>query len=60
MRLINYKFGTLQADLIMIENNDIRWKQRFSNYCKALNQLQKFINICCKYLENILQRIRSN
>ena len=28
----------------MIENNDVRWKQRFSNYCKALNQLQKFVN----------------
>lgn len=23
---------------------DIRWKQRFSNYIKALNQLQKFID----------------
>ncbi len=25
-------------------SEDIRWKQRFSNYRKALNQLQKFIN----------------
>jgi nucleotidyltransferase substrate binding protein (TIGR01987 family) len=25
------------------ENKDIRWKQRFVNYQKALNQLQKFI-----------------
>jgi nucleotidyltransferase substrate binding protein (TIGR01987 family) len=25
-------------------NEDIRWKQRFSNYQKALNQLQKFID----------------
>jgi hypothetical protein len=23
---------------------DVRWKQRFSNYCKALSQLQKFID----------------
>lgn len=23
--------------------NDIRWEQRFSNYCRAFNQLQKFI-----------------
>ena len=22
---------------------DIRWRQRFSNYCKALSQLEKFI-----------------
>jgi len=29
----------------MADNNqDIRWKQRFSNYRKALNQLQKFID----------------
>lgn len=26
------------------ENRDIRWKQRFSNYRKALGQLQKFID----------------
>ena len=25
-------------------NKDIRWKQRFSNFNKALNQLQKFID----------------
>jgi len=25
-------------------NQDIRWKQRFSNFNKALNQLQKFID----------------
>lgn len=25
-------------------NDDIRWKQRFSNYKKALSQLQKFID----------------
>ena len=24
--------------------NDIRWEQRFSNYCKAFNQLKKFID----------------
>ena len=28
----------------MIENKDIRWEQRFSNYQKALAQLQKFID----------------
>jgi nucleotidyltransferase substrate binding protein (TIGR01987 family) len=28
----------------MIEGRDIRWKQRFSNYCKALGQLQKFVD----------------
>jgi nucleotidyltransferase substrate binding protein (TIGR01987 family) len=28
----------------MIMNSDIRWKQRFSNYKKALAQLTKFIN----------------
>lgn len=27
-----------------MERNDIRWKQRFSNYCKALSQLQKFVD----------------
>ncbi|MGR3318333.1 MAG: nucleotidyltransferase substrate binding protein [Candidatus Anammoxibacter sp.] len=26
------------------ENKDIRWEQRFSNYRKALTQLQKFID----------------
>jgi len=26
------------------EDKDIRWEQRFANYQKALNQLQKFIN----------------
>ncbi len=25
-------------------DEDIRWKQRFSNYKKALNQLKKFID----------------
>jgi len=25
-----------------MENNDIRWKQRFNNYLKALSQLEKF------------------
>jgi len=28
----------------VIENKDIRWEQRFSNYQKALAQLQKFID----------------
>lgn len=27
-----------------MENNDIRWKQRFKNFSKALSQLQKFID----------------
>ncbi len=27
-----------------MENQDIRWKQRFANFEKALNQLAKFIN----------------
>ncbi len=27
----------------MEENKDIRWKQRFSNFSKALSQLEKFI-----------------
>lgn len=27
-----------------MENKDIRWKQRFHNYGKALSQLQKFID----------------
>lgn len=27
-----------------MENQDIRWKQRFQNFEKALNQLGKFIN----------------
>jgi nucleotidyltransferase substrate binding protein (TIGR01987 family) len=27
-----------------MENIDIRWKQRFSNFSKALSQLQKFID----------------
>ena len=27
-----------------MENKDIRWQQRFSNYKKALTQLQKFID----------------
>jgi len=26
-----------------MENNDIRWKQRFSNYTKALGQLKEFV-----------------
>jgi nucleotidyltransferase substrate binding protein (TIGR01987 family) len=26
-----------------MENKDIRWKQRFANYSKALTQLEKFI-----------------
>ena len=26
-----------------MKNNDIRWHQRFENYCKALAQLEKFI-----------------
>lgn len=26
-----------------MQNNDIRWIQRFNNYCKALAQLTKFI-----------------
>ena len=26
-----------------MENKDIRWKQRFSNFSKALSQLEKFI-----------------
>ncbi len=28
----------------MVEESDIRWLQRFKNYKKALNQLQKFID----------------
>ncbi|MGZ3775111.1 MAG: nucleotidyltransferase substrate binding protein [Pseudobdellovibrionaceae bacterium] len=28
----------------MEETKDIRWKQRFSNYCLSLNQLEKFLN----------------
>ena len=28
---------------MMMKNNDIRWHQRFENYCKALAQLEKFI-----------------
>ena len=27
-----------------VEDEDIRWKQRFNNYIKALNQLTKFID----------------
>ncbi len=27
-----------------MENKDIRWKQRFNNFSKALSQLQKFID----------------
>lgn len=27
----------------MTKEKDVRWVQRFSNYCKALNQLEKFI-----------------
>ncbi len=30
-------------DSINMENEDIRWKQRFSNYTKALEQLKEFI-----------------
>ena len=26
-----------------MENNDIRWRQRFTNYSKALSQLEKFV-----------------
>ncbi|MFI3122110.1 MAG: nucleotidyltransferase substrate binding protein [Methylococcaceae bacterium] len=26
-----------------MQNNDIRWVQRFGNFCKALAQLTKFI-----------------
>ncbi|HBR15824.1 MAG TPA: nucleotidyltransferase [Candidatus Omnitrophica bacterium] len=26
-----------------MENNDIRWQQRFANYSKALSQLERFI-----------------
>ncbi|HAN17861.1 MAG: nucleotidyltransferase [Bacteroidetes bacterium GWC2_33_15] len=28
----------------MEQNQDIRWKQRFSNYKKALSQLERFVN----------------
>lgn len=28
----------------MIEVQDVRWKQRFQNFTKALNQLQRFID----------------
>jgi len=28
---------------MMMHNNDIRWIQRFENYCKALAQLTKFM-----------------
>jgi len=27
-----------------MENKDIRWKQRFNNFSKALSQLQKFVD----------------
>ncbi|MGB4774690.1 MAG: nucleotidyltransferase substrate binding protein [Daejeonella sp.] len=27
-----------------MDNNDIRWKQRFNNFSKALSQLQRFID----------------
>ena len=27
-----------------MEDKDIRWKQRFSNYSKALSQLELFVN----------------
>ncbi len=30
--------------MLRIENTDIRWIQRFSNYKKALSQLKKFID----------------
>lgn len=30
--------------MMKIENMDIRWEQRFSNYKKALSQLRKFID----------------
>ena len=30
--------------VVVIMNEDIRWKQRFSNYKKALAQLTKFID----------------
>jgi nucleotidyltransferase substrate binding protein (TIGR01987 family) len=39
----NYKFSVILNTKLNMEQ-DIRWKQRFSNYKKALNQLQKFID----------------
>jgi nucleotidyltransferase substrate binding protein (TIGR01987 family) len=43
---VNQKMLFLIKILDMIETNepDIRWKQRFANYKKALNQLQKFVD----------------
>lgn len=29
----------------MMKNQDIRWTQRFANYTKAYNQLERFINV---------------
>jgi uncharacterized protein YukE len=31
-----------------MSNQDVRWEQRFSNYCKALNKLEKAI----RYIED--------
>jgi len=48
---VDYLFCTIAIDavnpisfIIMADNTDIRWEQRFSNYQKALDQLQKFID----------------
>ncbi len=36
-------FPALQY-ICSMENKDIRWQQRFANFCKALGQLKKFID----------------
>ena len=33
-----------KGEAIMSENKDIRWRQRYGNFKKALGQLQKFID----------------
>ena len=44
-QLIVFKLDIqIEGKKMNTENKDIRWKQRFSNYIKALNQLTKFID----------------
>ena len=38
------RFAEKETALMIDESHDIRWKQRFSNFLKALSQLQKFID----------------
>jgi len=33
-----------ESQTMKIKDKDIRWEQRYSNYCKALSQLTKFID----------------